>query len=129
MSQSIAPGTVSSPEDIVIYIVHDASPVGETQFASFIERMIHCKTYKRHPHVQSVVYSHSEDVVPYFIAGVPFRACYHMAEFLCARGAPVFDAADHASRLTNEATVLSTQQLCLSKVWSGIRKGVVIFNS
>lgn len=95
MSRSIAPGTVSSSEDLITYSVHDASPVGDTQAAGFIERMIHSETYKRHPHVQSVVHSHSEDVVAYSIAGVPFRACYHMAGFLGARGAPVFDIADH----------------------------------
>lgn len=95
MSRSIAPGIVSSPEDLVTYSVHDASPVGDTQAADFIERMIHSETYKRHPHVQSVVHSHSEDVVAYSIAGVPLRACYHMAGFLGARGAPVFDIANH----------------------------------
>lgn len=95
MSRSIAPATVSSPEDLVVYSVHDASPVGDTQVAGFIERMIHSEAYKRHPHVQSVVHSHCEDVVPYSIAGVPFRACYHMAGFLGARGAPVFDIAGH----------------------------------
>lgn len=95
MSRSMAPGTVSSSEDLVTYNVADASPVGETQAAGFIERMIHSETYKRHPHVQSVVHSHAEDVVSYSIAGVPFRACYHMAGFLGARGAPVFDIADH----------------------------------
>lgn len=95
MSRSMAPGTVSSPEDLVTYNVHDASPVGDTQAAGFIERMIHSETYKRHPHVQSVVHSHSEDIVAYSIAGVPFRACYHMAGFLGARGAPVFDIANH----------------------------------
>lgn len=95
MSRSIAPGTVSSPEDLITYNVHDASPVGDTQTTGFIERMIHSETYKRHPHVQAVVHSHSEDVVAYSIAGVPLRACYHMAGFLGARGAPVFDIADH----------------------------------
>lgn len=95
LSRSIAPGTVSSPEDIVTYSVHDASPVGDTQVTHFIERMIHSETYKRHPHIQSVVHSHCEDVVAYSIAGVPFRACYHMAGFLGARGAPVFDMAYH----------------------------------
>lgn len=95
MSRSIAPGTVSSPEDLVTYSVHDASPVEDTQAAGFIERMIHSETYKRHPHVQCVVHSHCEDVVAYSIAGVPFRACYHMAGFLGARGAPVFDIANH----------------------------------
>lgn len=95
MSRSIAPGTVSSPEDLVTYSVRDASPVEDTQVAGFIERMIHSETYKRHSHVQSIVHSHSEDVVSYSIAGVPFRACYHMAGFLGARGAPVFDIAKH----------------------------------
>lgn len=72
MSRSMAPGTVSSPEDLVTYNVADASPVGETQAAGFIERMIHSEMCKRHPQVQSVVHCHSEDVVSYSIAGVPF---------------------------------------------------------
>lgn len=95
MSRSIAPGTVSSSEDLVTYSIHDASPVADTRVAGFIERMIHSETYKRHPHVQSVVQSHSKDIVPYSIARVPFRAYYHMAGFLGARGAPVFDIANH----------------------------------
>lgn len=66
--------------------VYDVSPVGDTQVAGFIERMIHSETYKCHPHVQSVVHSHSEDFVSYSIAGVPLRACYHMADFSAPAG-------------------------------------------
>lgn len=93
MSRNAAPGTISSPGDLIEYYVEDARPVDPTAPAGFLERCIHSECYKRYPDVHSVIHSHSEAVVPYSISGVPLRACFHMAGFLGTR-VPVWDIAD-----------------------------------
>jgi ribulose-5-phosphate 4-epimerase/fuculose-1-phosphate aldolase len=95
MSRSIAPAIVSSPDDLIEYHVSNAEPVDPTAGQGYAERHIHSEIYKRHPHVRAAVHSHSEAVVPYTVSGIPLRPCYHMAGFLRAQGAPVFDVADH----------------------------------
>ncbi|KAJ9647512.1 hypothetical protein H2204_000141 [Knufia peltigerae] len=93
MSRNAAPGTISSPGDLIAYRVEDAQPVDPNAAPGFLERCIHGECYKKYPSVQSVIHSHSEAVVPYSISGVPLRACYHMAGFLGA-SVPVWDIAD-----------------------------------
>lgn len=95
MSLSIAPGTISSPADLVAYSVDNAEPIEPTHLRGYEERRIHSEIYKRHPDVCAVVHSHSEAVVPFAISDAPLRACYHMAGFLGAKGAAVFDIALH----------------------------------
>lgn len=100
MSKHFAPGTISSPDDLVEYRVHDAAPLDPAQAnKGFAERHIHSEVYKRHPRVHAVVHSHADAVLPYTIApGVPLRPCYHVAGFLGAgpNGCPeVYDAARH----------------------------------
>lgn len=58
----------------------------------FSERFIHSEIYKTYPKVQSVVHSHSLEVVPFSISSTPLRACFHMAGFL-GTSVPVWDAA------------------------------------
>ena len=83
LSRSVAPALVSSSGDIVEYNVEDASPVkSDARGSGYVERFIHSEIFKRYPHVNSVVHSHSEAVLPYGICGVPFRAAFHMAAFL-----------------------------------------------
>ncbi|OJJ50312.1 hypothetical protein ASPZODRAFT_149670 [Penicilliopsis zonata CBS 506.65] len=82
MSQFIAPALVSSEEDLIEYWVKDASPVDPTAGRGYSERCIHSEVYRRYPGVQSVIHSHSEDVVPYTISGVPLHACCHVGGFL-----------------------------------------------
>lgn len=93
MSRYIAPGTISSPIDLITYHVSNAEPVDSTAPKGYSERCIHSECYKRFPAVQSVIHSHSEAVVPYSISGVPLKPCYHMAGFLGSE-VPVFDIAD-----------------------------------
>lgn len=93
MSRNAAPGTISSPGDLIEYYVEDARPVDPSAPAGFLERCIHSECYKRYPGVHSVIHSHSEAVVPYTISGVPLRACYHMAGFL-GSNVPIWDIAD-----------------------------------
>lgn len=93
MSRNAAPGTITSPTDLVEYFVEDARPVDPNAPGGFLERCIHSECYKRYPAIQSVIHSHSEAVVPYTISGVPLRASYHMAGFLGSR-VPVWDISD-----------------------------------
>ncbi|KAL6249214.1 hypothetical protein RBB50_004277 [Rhinocladiella similis] len=93
MSRNAAPGTISSPRDLIEYRVEDAQPVNPNAAPGFLERCIHGECYKKYPSIQSVIHSHSEAVVPYSISGVSLRACYHMAGFL-GTSVPVWDIAD-----------------------------------
>lgn len=90
MSRYIAPGTISSPGDLIEYYIETAEPVDPNSPKGYSERCIHSEIMKRYPEVNSVIHSHSEEVVPYSISGVPLRACYHMAGFL-GSNVPVWD--------------------------------------
>ncbi|KAK3046321.1 hypothetical protein LTR09_012194 [Extremus antarcticus] len=90
MSRNMAPGTVTSPTDLVEYSIKNAEPLDPAAPRGFLERYIHSECYKKHSAVRSVVHSHSEAVVPYTISGVPLRACFHMAGFL-GNKVPVWD--------------------------------------
>lgn len=93
MSRYIAPGTISSPSDLIEYYVDTAEPVDPKSPKGYSERCIHSECMKRYPEVNSVIHSHSEEVVPYSITGVPLRPCYHMAGFLGSK-VPIFEIAD-----------------------------------
>ena len=54
MSKDAAPGTVSSPADLVEYSVEDARPVDPNASRGYVERPIHSECYKRFPGVQSI---------------------------------------------------------------------------
>ncbi|OAP54240.1 hypothetical protein AYL99_11341 [Fonsecaea erecta] len=100
MSRYLAPALVASIDDLVIYNVEDAQPVKPDAPRGFSERFIHSEVYKAYAAVQSVVHSHSLEVVPFSISAVPLSACFHMAGFL-GTAVPVWDAAtvykDHPS--------------------------------
>jgi ribulose-5-phosphate 4-epimerase/fuculose-1-phosphate aldolase len=90
MSRYIAPGTISSALDLVVYNVSDASPVDPSSPPGYSERCIHSEIYKKYPEINSACHSHSDAVVPYTVSGVPLMACYHMAGFL-GRGVKCWD--------------------------------------
>ena len=95
MSRYIAPGTISSPADLIEYHVENAEPVDPSSAKGYSERCIHSEILKRYPGVNAVIHSHSEAVVPYSISGVPLKPCYHMAGFLGLGGqVPVWDIGD-----------------------------------
>jgi len=82
MSRDLAPANVANTSDIVEYLVSDASPLDPNAPKGFIERYIHSELYKRFPRIQSVVHSHSNEVLPFTFSGVPMRSSIHMAGFL-----------------------------------------------
>jgi ribulose-5-phosphate 4-epimerase/fuculose-1-phosphate aldolase len=82
MSRNLAPALVANSSDLVEYHVEDAAPIDPNAPSGFIERYIHSELYKRFPDINSVVHSHSPQVVPYTFSGVPLRPTLHMAGFL-----------------------------------------------
>ena len=94
MSNSIAAALVSSPNDIAEYHIEDASPVDPSTGPGFGEKFIHSEILKKFPGMQSVVHSHSVDVLSYAVLGNGeengkgssevelLGAVYHMAGFL-----------------------------------------------
>ncbi len=94
LARSLAPALVSSAEDINELNIVDASHTDTNRPRSFVERFIHSEIYKRFDNVNSVVHSHSPQVLPYTITDVPLKATYHMPGFLGDQGVPNFDIAE-----------------------------------
>ena len=82
LPRAISPALVSSPDDLIEYHINDASPVEKYTEKGYTERYIHSEIYKKFPTINSIVYSHCSDVLPYCVSGVPLRASIHMAGFL-----------------------------------------------
>lgn len=82
MPCNMPPALVSSSDDLVEYKIDSAEPVEKNVKSGYLERHIHSEIYKRFPSVNSVVHSHSSDVLPYCVSGVPLKSTIHMAGFL-----------------------------------------------
>lgn len=82
MSKYLAPGTVSSVDDLVAYRIGDASPVDPNAPKGYSERFIHSECLKAYPEMHAVVHSHAEECLPYGVTGVKLKPIYHMAGFL-----------------------------------------------
>lgn len=96
MSGSMAPALVSSPADLVTYRVEDALPVEPNVPKGYQERFIHSEILKRYPDVNSVVHSHSTEVLPFAVGnvGVQMAPVFHIAGFLGSTGTPVWNIAE-----------------------------------
>ena len=88
LARTLASAFVSSADDIVELNIADASPVDPNSPGSFVERFIYSEVLKRFDDVNSVVHSHSPQVLPYTAPNVPLKAAYHMAGFLGDEGVP-----------------------------------------
>lgn len=93
MARSIAPALIATEADLIEYRVSDGNPTDPNSAQGYIERYIHSEIYRRFPHINAVVHSHAESVIPFTISGVPLKPCYHMAGFLNPEGVPVHDSA------------------------------------
>ena len=82
LSRNLAPALISTREDFVEYSVDNAEPVDSGAPKGYSERHIHSEILKRFPAVNSVVHSHSPDVLPYCVNDVPLKPTIHMAGFL-----------------------------------------------
>lgn len=109
MSHNFAPALVSSAEDIIEFTVEDGSPVKSEVRVGFSERYIHSEIYKRFPTVNSIVHSHSSDVLPFAISGVPLKPVLYTAGFL-GTDVPVWDVSSaYSSGDKNDMLVRTTQ--------------------
>ena len=78
----MAPGLVTSPDDLIEYWVKDSSPTSPLAKKGYSERFIHGEMFSKFPAVNCVVHSHAEAVLPYVTSGVPLLPVFHMAGFL-----------------------------------------------
>jgi ribulose-5-phosphate 4-epimerase/fuculose-1-phosphate aldolase len=78
----MAPGVVSSSEDLIEYYVADGSTVDPNAKKGYSERFIHGEMFKKFPSVNCVIHSHAEAVLPYVTSGIPLLPVFHMAGFL-----------------------------------------------
>lgn len=88
----MAPGIVSTQDDLIEYYVKDSSTVDPKAKKGYSERFIHGELFRMYPSINSVVHSHAEEVLPYVTSGVPLKPIFHMAGFL-GTDVPVFDIA------------------------------------
>lgn len=82
LSQNLAPALISTSDDLVEYHVENAEPVDSNAKTGYSERFIHSEIMKKFAHVNSVIHSHSPDVLPFCISDVPLKSSIHMAGFL-----------------------------------------------
>ena len=78
----MAPGVVSSSDDLIEYYVADGSTVDPNAKKGYSERFIHGEMFKKFLSVNCVIHSHAEAVLPYVTSGIPLLPVFHMAGFL-----------------------------------------------
>ena len=92
MAQSRAPGLVSLAD--IMEFDENSQPVDQRGRQMYGERFIHGEILRARPDVNSVVHSHSPDVIPFSVTSAPLKAMIHMAAFLGQTPAPVFEIRD-----------------------------------
>jgi len=93
LARNMAPGLVRR-EDIVTFDL-DGAPLDAAGRRVYLERFIHAEIYRARPDVQSVVHSHSPDVIPFGVTGTSLQPVFHMSGFL-AEGSALFEIRDVA---------------------------------
>jgi ribulose-5-phosphate 4-epimerase/fuculose-1-phosphate aldolase len=92
MARSRAAALVTR-EDIVEFDA-DSKAIDAEGRELYSERYIHGEIFRARPDVQAVVHSHSTAVLPFSLTKAPLKAVIHVAFFLGAEAAPVFDLRD-----------------------------------
>lgn len=120
LSAEIAPALVSSPTDLVEYLISTGEPVSPTAPQGYLERYIHSAILNQFPDVNSVLHSHSEDVIPYSVTHFPFQPIYHMAGFI-GPPAPVFEIENYYSNTQSHDMLISDIRLgnALARLFAG----------
>jgi len=93
LARNMAPGLVRR-EDIVTFDL-DGAPLDAAGRRVYLERFIHAEIYRARPDVQSVVHSHSPNVIPFGVTGTSLQPVFHMSGFL-AEGSALFEIRDVA---------------------------------
>jgi HCOMODA/2-hydroxy-3-carboxy-muconic semialdehyde decarboxylase len=106
MARAIAPALVTKAD--IVEFDENSQPIDlPAGFELYSERFIHGEIYRARPDVQSVAHSHSGAVIPFSVTTAPLKALIHVAYFLGAEPAPVFDLrsveGDHNQMLVGNA--------------------------
>lgn len=93
LARNMAPALVRR-EDIVTFDL-DGAALDAAGRRVYLERFIHAEIYRARPDVQSVVHSHSPNVIPFGVTGTALQPIFHMSGFL-AEGSALFEIRDVA---------------------------------
>ena len=93
LARNMAPALVRR-EDIVTFDL-DGAALDAAGRRVYLERFIHAEIYRARPDVQSVVHSHSPNVIPFGVTRTPLQPIFHMSGFL-AEGSALFEIRDVA---------------------------------
>lgn len=91
LAVSLSPGRVRF--DDIVEFEHDGVAVVAERRPLYLERFIHGAVYQARPEIQAVLHAHAEDVLPFTISSVPFRAVIQNAGDM-GSAVPVWDIAD-----------------------------------
>ncbi|KAH4006149.1 hypothetical protein HBI56_100210 [Parastagonospora nodorum] len=94
-----APALVKSRSDFIAYWIADSSPVDASAPQGYSERFIHGAVFKKFPHANCVVHSHSEAVIPFTLGRHGVKPVFHMAGFMGADWCPMFRAGEAYSSM------------------------------
>jgi len=115
MTGSPPPALVRNLDDIAEYTIGDATPIPQDggNSSPYSERFIHAGVLARFPEAQSVVHSHSTDVVAHSDSGIPLRPLWHMSGFInpASTGAPVFEIEDYYDASSNRTLLVNNAYL------------------
>jgi ribulose-5-phosphate 4-epimerase/fuculose-1-phosphate aldolase len=92
LSCSRSPGLVQRSD--IMHFTLDSRPVGNDDREAYLERFIHGAIYEARPDINSVIHSHTDDVLPFTISDRPLCAVTPQASKLGKR-VPVWDIDEH----------------------------------
>lgn len=90
MSRSVAPALVTAAD--IMEFDENGQALDPRRRDMYGERFIHSEIYRARPDVMAVAHSHSPDILPFTVTGVPFKALIHTAAFLGSTPVPLFDS-------------------------------------
>jgi ribulose-5-phosphate 4-epimerase/fuculose-1-phosphate aldolase len=89
LSRSRSPEIVNEDDILVHDFAGNVDGIAEREL--YRERFIHGSIYDARPDVQAVIHSHADDVLPFSISNMPFKAVFHGASSMGAQAVPVWD--------------------------------------
>ncbi len=107
LARSMAPGLVTAA-DIMTFDL-DSKPVGGDTRVGYLERFIHGEIYRARPDVNSVIHSHTPELIPFGATGIQLRPLYHMTSFI-GFGVPVYEIRNYRAP-TSRSMLVTSQQL------------------
>ena len=72
----VAPGVVTTSDDLIEYHVKDSSTVGKNAKKGYSGRFIHGEVFRKFPKVNCPVHSHAEAVLRRVTSGISLGTCF-----------------------------------------------------